>query len=53
MTLINEIQGKNVVINILRVSGTIKKAELEGIRRANEELMLVKDLEEKERDKME
>lgn len=36
------------MIRVVRVSGTIKKAEQEGIRRAKEEIRLVKRLEEAE-----
>ncbi|RPB23953.1 hypothetical protein L211DRAFT_808247, partial [Terfezia boudieri ATCC MYA-4762] len=45
LTLIKEILGKPVVIRVVRVSGTIKKAEQEGIRRAKEEIRLVRRLE--------
>ncbi|KAF8477590.1 ribonuclease P/MRP protein subunit [Kalaharituber pfeilii] len=45
LTLIKEILGKPVVIRVVRVSGTIKKAELEGIKRAKEEIRRVRELE--------
>jgi len=45
LTLIKEILGKPVVIRVVRVSGTIKKAEQEGIRRAKDEIRLVRRLE--------
>jgi len=36
------------VIRVVRVSGTIKKAEQEGIRRAKDEIRLVRRLEMEE-----
>lgn len=36
------------MIRVVRVSGTIKKAEQEGIRRAKEEIRLVRRLEMEE-----
>ena len=48
LTFIKEILGKPVVIRVVKVSGTIKKAEQEGIRRAKEEIRLVRRLEMEE-----
>lgn len=48
LTFIKEILGKPVVIRVVRVSGTIKKAEQEGIRRAKDEIRLVRRLEMEE-----
>lgn len=45
LTLISEIGGRPVVFRVARVSGTIKKAEREAMRRAKEEIRLVKRLE--------
>jgi len=51
LTFIQEILGKPVVIRVIRVSGTIKKVEMAGIRRAKEEIRLVKRLEAEEKAK--
>lgn len=49
LTYIREIQGKPVVIRVVRVSGTIKKAELEAVRRAKVDIERMKGLEEKDK----
>ena len=45
LTLLSEISGNPVVFRVTKVSGTIKKTEREAIRRAKEEIRLVKRLE--------
>lgn len=38
LTLIRELKGQEVVVRVVRVSGTIKKAEKEAIRRAKSDI---------------
>ncbi|KAI5809964.1 ribonucleases P/MRP protein subunit POP5 [Peziza echinospora] len=45
LTLIREIHGQPVVLRVVRVSGTIKKAETEGVKRARNEIKLVREMQ--------
>lgn len=49
LTYVKEIQGRPVVIRVVRVSGTIKKAEVEAVRRAKVDIERMRGLGEKEK----
>jgi hypothetical protein len=41
MTYIREIKGRGCVFRIVRVSGTIRKAEIEAVRRAGLDMAII------------
>jgi hypothetical protein len=49
LTYLREIQGRPVVVRVVRVSGTIKKAEMEAVRRAKVDIERMRGLGEKEK----